>query len=329
LVAILLPAVQAAREAARRSQCANNLKPIGLAVHNFNDTQQGLPPLSVYAHKPGFHTFIFPYIEQQALWEFLAEQRRVFAPHFTMSSVDGNPYYPTFPDVTVGFNNLSDDLKEAFGGIAWTRCPSSGVEPYFSYGPTSGYIVPIIFETTANRSAWYNAYFEAGKDDAFGPLRSAAVTMFGTALSTAIGSHNNVETWTVRDELVSRWSDGTSNQIVITEKHVPVWAKTPINQQGRSWNGSYLMSWQDWRAGGGYGRLVTDQADLIAPSTASIAAYTQLPVDGTAQYFIGSSHSIVNTLMGDGSISGISKTINSTLFYRLCHVSDGNVISNP
>jgi prepilin-type N-terminal cleavage/methylation domain-containing protein len=330
LIAILLPAIQAAQEAARRAQCSNNLKQIGLAVHNFNDAQQGLVPLSVYVHKPGFHTFLFPYLEQQALWDFLSEQRRIFGPHFTMSASSSPPYYPTFPDVTMGFNNLTDDMKDAFGGLAWTRCPSSGVESYFSYGPTSSYIVPIIFETATNRNAWYNAYFGAGIDDAFGPLRSAAVTMYGSSLPTVIGNHANVETWTVRDEMVARWSDGVSNQIVVTEKHIPAWSKTPINNQGRSWNGSYLMCWSDWRAGGGFARLVTDQTDLIAQAASNIASNTQLPVNGTASSFIGSSHSsVVNTLLGDGSVRGINKSINSTSFYRLCYVNDGNVVSIP
>jgi prepilin-type N-terminal cleavage/methylation domain-containing protein len=71
LIALLLPAVQAARESARRSQCQNNLKQIGLAVHNYHDVQKYLPP----SRSDTFETWavsIMPYMEQanqSELWD--------------------------------------------------------------------------------------------------------------------------------------------------------------------------------------------------------------------------------------------------------------------
>ena len=47
LVALLLPAIQAAREAARRTQCTNNVKQLGIAFHNYHDTHKTLPPGSI------------------------------------------------------------------------------------------------------------------------------------------------------------------------------------------------------------------------------------------------------------------------------------------
>jgi type II secretory pathway pseudopilin PulG len=69
LVALLLPAIQAAREAARRTQCVNNLKQIGVAMHNFHDSQRTLPPgtgPSVCCWGT-WQVLILGYIEQQAI----------------------------------------------------------------------------------------------------------------------------------------------------------------------------------------------------------------------------------------------------------------------
>ncbi len=83
LVALLLPAVQQAREAARRSSCKNNMKQLGLAMHNYHDTHGVFPPglitlPSTCGHPNfvnnrlwGWGTMILPYVEQSALYDQL------------------------------------------------------------------------------------------------------------------------------------------------------------------------------------------------------------------------------------------------------------------
>lgn len=74
LIALLLPAVQAAREAARRTQCVNNLKQLSLACHNYHDVNQKFPP--GYGKGPnsrawGWGTFILPHMELGNLFDTL------------------------------------------------------------------------------------------------------------------------------------------------------------------------------------------------------------------------------------------------------------------
>ena len=90
LIALLLPAVQAAREAARRSQCVNNLKQIGLAVMNYESSNGSLPPTGVVnpSGNPiqmignfGMKVRLLPFIEQSALYATLNVTYNGFAPN--------------------------------------------------------------------------------------------------------------------------------------------------------------------------------------------------------------------------------------------------------
>ena len=67
LIALLLPAIQAAREAARRTQCLNHLKQQGLAAHNYHDSRKHLPPARIVDHQATWLYLILPYMENVAL----------------------------------------------------------------------------------------------------------------------------------------------------------------------------------------------------------------------------------------------------------------------
>src|SRR5215216_5717465 len=68
LVALLLPAVQAAREAARRMQCSNHLKQLSLALHNYESTHLTLPPAGIDSNQMSWVVLTLPFIEQGNLY---------------------------------------------------------------------------------------------------------------------------------------------------------------------------------------------------------------------------------------------------------------------
>lgn len=130
LVALLLPAIQAAREAARRSQCVNNLKQLAIGFQNYHDTQKKLPRY-VYrsqnataqcGHWEGFsaHTMLLPFIEQQGMWD------------------DFLRTYAVSTDLNVGwrtgtFGPLSNQNVPTF------RCPSDGIQRFGAEDGNSNY----------------------------------------------------------------------------------------------------------------------------------------------------------------------------------------------
>ena len=111
LIALLLPAVQAAREAANRTQCGNNLKQIALAMHNYESTFRMFPwPTSISNYQYSPQAKALPFLEQQALGDAI---------DFSQPLMQGVAWSPT--------------LNPAYVGVAATEiptfvCPSDGGE---------------------------------------------------------------------------------------------------------------------------------------------------------------------------------------------------------
>ena len=128
LVALLMPAVQFARESARRTQCANNMREIGHAMHLHHDTMRHLPPGALDAAtlndayrrynvpagvQHGWAIFIMPYMEQMAIWDKYhlefdwrapenRQAREVIIPSFICASSPEGRRTRTFTDATFG-----------------------------------------------------------------------------------------------------------------------------------------------------------------------------------------------------------------------------------
>lgn len=148
LVALLLPAVQQAREAARRSSCKNNLKQIGLALHNYHDTHRAFCPgdIGVTATPPtawclkttGLYTepgapwtvLILPYLEQSALYEQFNFNER-FSLMWRRTVYHGHATNHTAGDRQLSaFECPSDPLATAENHISNYRGVMGGGETY-------------------------------------------------------------------------------------------------------------------------------------------------------------------------------------------------------
>ncbi len=145
LVAILLPAVQQAREAARRSTCKNNLKQIGIAIHNYHDTYNQLPPGGVYvrAVATGYSgasndengtadgswswtAFILPFIEQAPLYDLLQPGPIKYSDAMTHGSMANGGS---------GQRRLLEAMRKPVSVLV---CPSDPGDPIIDNTPYSG-----------------------------------------------------------------------------------------------------------------------------------------------------------------------------------------------
>ncbi len=348
LIALLLPAIQAAREAARRSQCSNNLKQIGLGVHNFHDRKKGLPPVAIArqgseaTNNAGFFALILPFIEQDNLYRLIKDNTSGTTT-FKIAELSTNNATTTW------WNRLAPEERESFRSLNIYRCPSrrsaaqglynpSPVAAQDLPGPLGDYAVTCVLsdvelaktqgDPRPAGSAWYRNYdmdYRTDFEGQVGPIR----------MSIPVETVNDQRYWSSRDTM-AWWQDGSSNQFLVGEKHVPT------EKLGRSMSGESTDL--KLRA------LITDGMMLVAgryrvgsirngllpftedPNYCSEESCTDQPAttSGTGDYGFGGPHvGIVQFLMGDGAVRNANSTLPTRFLRAFSMVNDGGPTDLP
>ncbi|HEY1860588.1 MAG TPA: DUF1559 domain-containing protein [Gemmataceae bacterium] len=193
LIGLLLPAVQKVREAAARISCANNLKQLGLATHNCNDTQGRLPPQAATFGGAFYGPLFFhllPYVEQDNVWNsaewldytaFVGES----SPN-PATTIDLGFIWPTWDSVDRGHNTFLRQSR-----IKTYQCPAD---------PSLG-----------NCLDWCNGDSSyAGNFLVFGGVQNA---------NTVPSYANGATLWDGQARIPGTFVDGTSNTILFAEKY--------------------------------------------------------------------------------------------------------------
>jgi hypothetical protein len=354
LIALLLPAVQAAREAARRMQCSSHLKQIGIAIHNFHDTRTGLPPTTNGGENNDtnrFSTFVllYPYVEQQSLYDLIggmswaSDTTRV---GFDMIVYKNAAVSPRLAGTRSWWDLLTDDQKKGFGATTIYRCPTRRGSSSTIYegspsdttdcpGPLGDYAVPIM----AGHN-WFYHFVPSSMTDHitphWGPLRVAIIT------TTKASGVQDFSKWEPRDTMA--WlTDGTSNQFIMGEKHIP------FNRLGVSKTGSagtvnqcftadttYITTGR-WAAGAARSiksnlyRLANSsdwQEDQDSSGTYVNCVNSNYDSNGrSGHYGFGSWHpGICSFVMADGAVRAFSNTTSDVVIRAFGKVIDGGEI---
>ena len=308
LVALLLPAVQAAREAARRTQCVNNQKQQGLGLHNFANAHGHFPPgdIAKYGDENdgmnGFNVFyhILPYIERSDLWdrfEFTSLTHGTYSPRNCDLRRDEIRTYQCPSDVAAGWqiNNHSEYGPLSLGNCAY----ACSVDGYRNGVPPAGW---------PYAGTWLpNHTFDS-------PTRRRPVLYIDSDT-------------TFRDI-----PDGSSKTIVLSEMLVGVDKDSPNVDAGVDIRGLWSNSF-----GCSFSGKLSPNSSLGDECQTNCR---NRPLDGlpaAPQYFPHWGHWAnaarsrhpggVNVCMADGSVHFVQETIHIGLWQDLISIDGGEVVS--
>jgi prepilin-type N-terminal cleavage/methylation domain-containing protein len=301
LVALLLPAVQQARSAARRTQCRNNLKQIGLALHNFHDVQQAFPPARLIFNiprptgsalpmqgmdEPSWLVWIMPYVEQGSL----AAKWDLFAPYAMQPADARSRALPVFlcPD-----RHTADSAVTEGETVLLTLpcgCPA-GVQE-IPGGAVADY--------AANQGDLSPGASGLPTDFYWGGMGTGVIISSRPKESDTGIERDWIDKIRIRDV-----TDGTSNTLLVGELHVPLGESNKSPYNGPAY----------------FGRHLTHFARIAGPG---VPLAHSLDDDRAIAYSFGSAHDgVIHFAMSDGSVRGISTSISSRVAGQLANRSDG------
>ncbi len=221
LVALLLPAVQAAREAARRSSCTNNLKQMSLATHNYHDTYGTLPPLSNSTdnnsgggpHPPTTLVLLLPFVEQGNLYDQLQTLggSDLNGTNFWLGASTAGPLRTLLNDVSVDGYFCPSSPLERFKD-------QSGAQIFQStYIPIAGSNLRIV-DTAAEASSHHSAAgcFRVKKGVRFGEITDGTSNTFFFGEQSGYTTDGTNRTFDARNHPNSGWVMGSKNDTIHT-----------------------------------------------------------------------------------------------------------------
>jgi len=317
LIALLLPAVQKVREAASRTQCDNNLKQIGLAVHNFHDVYNLLPPVEG--------------VSQQWAIANSGGNNPYGGQYFSPTGTTGTIYFYLLPFLE------QEDLYNlgATGGPGLTPPGATpGIAPYGpgSVGNNVGAAVIKTFICPSDPSV-----LNAGIYGGCGLMQSPYVQRDGYG---ACNYAANVEVFEPRGctNITAQVPDGASNTVFFAERFrncspdnahgngctLPAWAWDTLVNGGDPWSSPTYGAWNDqiWNMnadGAGFDDVNTQSIGFqVGPSPQACNWYvTQGGHTGTMQ--VG---------LGDGSVRGVSTNVSLATWLNACQPADGNALGS-
>jgi prepilin-type N-terminal cleavage/methylation domain-containing protein/prepilin-type processing-associated H-X9-DG protein len=296
LVALLLPAVQSARESSRRTQCSSHIKQWTLGFHNYADTNQSFPAASKNNMRHVWVYSMWPYIEQQALYNMYDQTQHFYLPPNTfgggdintkIQNLDNGPtarrvkiYYCPSDRFGAILNSSGDNYIRAKGNYHVNFGPIMHPHPNVTTNPPLGW----------------------------GPFGFKDFTNSNFPRYTRIGEI----------------SDGTSNTLLLSEMIMP--RDDANDHRGDMLNDDFACTY--------FATLTTPNStapDVLVPARCPLPNPPQMPCVGGANHYktVRSRHpNGVNLSLCDGSVRYVSNNINLVTWQALGTMNGGDPLAD-